>query len=79
MAGGANFPWYFEINERPVKVVATPHGGMDVLILNPETGKLERNMDYLAHCFEPGQDVKKISEEEFNTLITSIRASLNSP
>lgn len=75
MSGG--FPWYFVINDRPVKVIATPDGGMDVLILNLETGKLERNMAYLSRCFEPGQDVNRLSEEAFNHLVETIRHSLN--
>jgi hypothetical protein len=63
------FPWYFAIDERPVKVVASPDGGMDVLILNPQTGKLERDMAYLARCFEPGQHVQRLSEAEFNAQV----------
>jgi len=76
MTGSSSFPWYFEVNDRPIKVVATSDGGMDVLILNTTTGELERNMDYLARCFEPGQDVKRISEAEFNTRIKTITDSL---
>ncbi|QZZ19366.1 hypothetical protein J5X98_18525 [Leptothermofonsia sichuanensis E412] len=73
----SGFPWYFVINDRPVKVVATPDGGMDVLILNLETGKLERNLSYLSRCFEPGQDVNRLSEAEFNQRVETIRHSLN--
>ena len=79
MAKGSSFPWYFEINEQPVKVVATPDGGMDVLILNHATGKLERNMSYLAQCFEPGQNVKRLSEEEFNSRVEAIKTALKNP
>ncbi len=74
----AGFPWFFVINDRPVKVVATPDGGMDVLILNMATGDLEGNIDYLAQCFEPGQNVQRITEEEFNTRLQSAKASLDS-
>lgn len=74
----STFPWYFIINDRPVKVVASPNGGMDVLITNLETGELERNMSYLSQCFEPGQDVARVSEEDFNTQLESIRSSITS-
>lgn len=74
----STFPWYFIINDRPVKVVASPDGGMDVFITNLETGELERNMSYLSQCFEPGQDVTRVSEEEFNTQLESIRSSIAS-
>ncbi|MGA7937187.1 MAG: hypothetical protein WCA35_26790, partial [Kovacikia sp.] len=73
----AGFPWYFVVNNRPVKVVATADGGMNVLILNMTTGELEQNMAYLTLCFEPGQDVQRLSEEEFNTRISSLKAGLD--
>lgn len=72
----SGFPWYFLINNRPVKVEATKDGGMDVLILNLGTGELERNMAYLAQCFEPGQDVQRVTEAEFHASIAMIRAAL---
>jgi hypothetical protein len=69
----AGFPWYFAIDDRLVKVVATPDGGMDVLILNLLTGKLERDQAYLARCFEPGRNVQRLSEAEFNARIEALR------
>jgi hypothetical protein len=75
----AGFPWYFLVNDRPVKVIATPNGGMNVLILNLTTGELEQDMAYLALCFEPGQNVKRLSEAEFNTQITALKDSLDRP
>ncbi|PSB28141.1 hypothetical protein [Stenomitos frigidus] len=77
MNQASGFPWYFAIDDRPVKVVATPGGGMDVLIANLTTGKLERDMQYLAFCFEPGQNVQRLSEAEFNTRIADLRQSLS--
>ncbi len=76
MGNDSGFPWYFTINDRPVKVVATPNGGMDVLIANLTTGKLERDLQYLVYCFEPGQNVQRISEAEFNTRLTTLQTSL---
>lgn len=69
----AGFPWYFAIDDRPVKVVPTRDGGLDVLILNPETGKLERDMAYLTRCFEPGQNVQRLSEAEFNARLAALK------
>ncbi|HIK17097.1 MAG TPA: hypothetical protein IGS53_17665 [Leptolyngbyaceae cyanobacterium M33_DOE_097] len=65
----AGFPWYFAIDDRLVKVVATPDGGMDVLVLDPSTGQLEQNLAYLAQCFEPGRAVERLTEAEFTTRI----------
>lgn len=73
MTKGAGFPWYFLIDDRPVKVVATADGGMDVLRLNLATGTLERDMAYLARCFEPGQSVQRVSEAEFNHQIEVLK------
>lgn len=76
MSNNSGFPWYFTINDRPVKVVATSNGGMDVLIANLTTGKLERDLQYLAYCFEPGQNVQRLSEAEFNMQMAALQASL---
>ena len=76
MSQTADFPWYFAIDDRPVKVIATPNGGMDVLIANLNTGKLERDMQYLAYCFEPGKNVQRLSEAEFNDQMAAFKASL---
>jgi len=43
---------------------------MEVLLFNPETKELERNMDYLSRCFEPGQAVQRLSEAEFKAKIS---------
>jgi hypothetical protein len=67
------FPWYFAIDDRLVKVIATSSGGMEVLLFNPATGELERNMDYLSRCFEPGKDVQRLSEAEFKTKLAEQR------
>lgn len=72
MTQASDFPWYFTIDDRPVKVIATPSGGMDVLIANLTTGKLERDMQYLAYCFEPGKNVQRLSEAEFNARVASL-------
>ena len=77
MAQDSGFPWYFAIDDRPVKVIATPSGGMDVLIADLTTGKLERDMQYLAYCFEPGKNVQRLSEAEFNDRIADLRAALS--
>jgi hypothetical protein len=73
-AKDAGFPWYFAIDDRPVKVVATPNGGMDVLVANLTTGDLERNLDYLARCFEPGQAVQRLTAAEFEQRLTALKS-----
>ena len=76
MSQATDFPWYFAIDDRLVKVIATRSGGMDVLLANLTTGKLERDMEYLAYCFEPGKNVQRLSEAEFDARMAALKASL---
>jgi hypothetical protein len=64
-----DLPWYFAVNDRPVKVVPTDDGGADVLVLDLCTGGFVRNLDYLGYYFEGGRDVDELSEAEFNALV----------
>ncbi len=76
MSQDSGFPWYFIINDRPVKVTATANGSLDLLIANLDTGRLERDLQYLAYCFEPGQNVQRISEAEFKTRVKALKTAL---
>lgn len=76
MTQASGFPWYFTIDDRPVKVIAAPNGGMDVLIANLTTGKLERDMQSLADCFEPGKNVQRLSEAEFEACVAALQQAL---
>ncbi|MCS6912067.1 MAG: hypothetical protein RMK29_20440 [Myxococcales bacterium] len=69
-------PWYYTVNDRPVKMVPTPDGGMDVLALNMTTGEFERNMDYLSRCLGHVGDVDELGEAEFTRRVEQIRQEL---
>jgi hypothetical protein len=71
-----DLPWYFAVNDRPVKVVATDDGGADVLVLDTYTGEFVRDMAYLGYFFEGGRDVDELSEAEFNSLVEKHRKRL---
>lgn len=66
-------PRYFAYNDRPIKFVATPEGGMDVLALNLRTGQLETNRDYLwvytGKLSKPFADIDELDEAAFNRLV----------
>ena len=66
-------PRYYAVNDRPIQFVATPEGGMDVLVMNLRTGEFERNMDYLwvmtARGSKPHADVDSLSEAQFKRLV----------
>jgi hypothetical protein len=70
---GRPLPWYYTVNDRPVKIVETPGGGMDVLALNMRTGEFERAMDYLSKCLGHVGDVDVLSEAEFERYVAAIR------
>ncbi len=73
---GRPLPWYYTVNDRPVKMVETPDGGLDVLALNMRTGEFERAMDYLSKCLGHVGDVDVLSEAEFHERVENIRRAL---
>lgn len=64
---------YFTVNDRPVKFVILPDGGMDVLALNMRTGEFERDMNYLTRCVCGYGDVDELDEAQFLTCVAVIR------
>lgn len=72
-------PWYYTVNDLPVKMIETEQGGMDVLVLNLKTGNFERDLRYLSRCFDPSADVDELTEESFyawvRMLLQDIEAS----
>jgi hypothetical protein len=68
------YPWFYAVNDRPVKFAETPDGGLTVLVYDFETGELARDMDYLDKPFEPGKDVDQLTEEQFEQLLAKLRS-----
>ena len=67
---------YFIVNERPVKLVPTTEGGLDVRVYNYETKSFERNMSYYAYCFSPDKEVDELSVAQFEAYVADLRAEL---
>ncbi len=67
------YPWYFALNDRPVMVIETRDGGMDVLTLN-SSGDFVRDLDALASYMRGGRDVDELTKEEFDALVEKHRA-----
>ena len=72
-------PSYFSVNRRPVKLVETEDGGMDVQALNYETGDFERQMKYLTRVTLSDTDTDELSKEEFDALVEEHRAEIAKP
>jgi len=65
----AYLPRYFIVGERPVKFVATPDGGMDVLAFDWKTGEFVREMRYLSKCSQGGGEVDEVEEGAFEAKV----------
>ena len=71
-------PWpaYYAVNDRPVKLVPTADGGLDVLALDLRTGAFARDLGYLSRCLGGSADVDQLDEEEFARRVEKIRRGL---
>lgn len=76
MNSSSELPKYYAVNDRPVKMIATPEGGRDVLVMNLKTGEFERDMSYGSRVHEPGQDVDQFTEAEFDDYIATLRQTI---
>lgn len=70
-------PIYAIVGDRPVKAIATPEGGMDVLSFNWEIGEFERDIKYTTTLVSPmDEDVEFVDEETFNQKVEELKTSL---
>ena len=64
---------YYAVNDRPVKVITTSQGGGDVMVMNMRTGEFERDLSYGYRIREPGKDVDKFTEQEFDDYVLVLK------
>ena len=69
-------PRYCIMGARPVKLVETEDGGMDVLAYQWDTGKFARDMSYLTRAVVGEEDMEVVSEDEFKAAVKSLRKEL---
>lgn len=69
-------PWFYAVNDRPVKCIATSEGGMDVLALDMKTGELKREIGMLSRVHQAGADVDELDEATFERKVSAIRERL---
>ncbi|MBD2767759.1 hypothetical protein IC235_07625 [Hymenobacter sp. BT664] len=70
-----DLPEYYIVVERPIKVVPTEDGGLNVLKYNFETGRFDYGMKYLSRVRFGKDDVEQVSEEEFVQHVEKLRGS----
>ena len=76
--GRMKLPSYYIVGECPVKAIATPDGGMDVLAYDWRTGEVVRNMSFVAKIGFGEGDVEVVSAEEFDRRVEELRAQRRS-
>lgn len=67
------YPWFFTVNDRPVKFEQAPSGELDVLAWDFGTKQMVSDLSYLSAVFEPGKDVEELTEAAFNERVAALR------
>jgi len=71
------YPWYYAVNDRPVKVVQLSDGSGDVLALDWITGAFVPHREYWEQISaHDGKDVDQLTEPEFDTRVALLRAQI---
>jgi hypothetical protein len=72
-------PWYYAVNDLPVKFVPLPDGGSDCLVFDFATRALLPDRTYFARVSETGtgKDVDQLTEAEFDRLVAALRAQVS--
>jgi hypothetical protein len=69
------YPWYYAVNDRPVKLVLTPSGGLDALVIDWESGAFVPDRSYFVKVSDTGigKDVDQLTEEQFAQAVIDVR------
>lgn len=68
-----DLPIYCVIDTRPVKVVPTGDGGLDVLVYDAATCDFVRRMDLLDRVIMQDERVLELTEGEFEVHVAKLR------
>ena len=68
------YPWFYAVNDRPVKLVKTADGGLDALAFDWKTGGFVPDRRYFSDISEHGtKDVDQLTAHEFEALLIALR------
>ncbi|HTR54435.1 MAG TPA: hypothetical protein VMJ10_27270 [Kofleriaceae bacterium] len=71
------YPWYYAVNDRPVKVVQLSDGSGDILALEWTTGGFVPHREYWEYLSaHDRKDVDQLTESEFDTRVAALRAQI---
>jgi hypothetical protein len=72
------FAGTYIVNDLPVKIVNYPEQEtFDVIAYNFQTGQFERNFDLYTMIAYGREDIRKVSEVEFEAYVNSLRKKIN--
>lgn len=69
------YPRYYAVNDRPIKLVRLPDGGVDALAFHWESGAFVADRSYFPRISATGigKDVDQLSEADFLRIISGLR------
>jgi len=71
------FPWYYTVNDRPVRIVEQASGGTECFALDMQTGNFVVDRGYLAAVTPgSGKDVEELTAPLFEQRIATVRVDL---
>lgn len=71
-----NYPRYFILGQRPVKLILNEQGEMGALSFNWDTGIFELDWDAYLRIYKPGSDAESVSEDEFEKCVEELLIKL---
>jgi hypothetical protein len=69
---------YFIVGARPVRLVPTADGGLDVQVIDWASGTFVRDMSYLSRVYLGDGEVDEVPAADFERAVAAIRAKLAS-
>lgn len=69
------YPWYYAVNDRPVKLVELADGSLDALAFDWATGGFVPDRSYFAKTSDPNGDVDELTEAAFLARVKPLRSS----
>lgn len=69
-------PRFYIVGARPVRLVPTDDGGLDVEALDWQTGEFVRAMNYLSRVLIGDGEVDEVIPEQFDREVAEIRARI---
>ena len=72
------YPWYYAVNDRPVKIVQLADGAVDALVFDVATGGFVPDRSYCERVADPGigTTVDVLTEEQFEQRVAALRRAL---